>query len=169
MTRKFEHLLKSQIMKTVLFICTGNIFRSMTAEHAFRAQIGDAPYCAKSAGLTANPQEMYAPVRARIMARGVDPSAHQQQKLTLDMLNRADLSVAMGLDHCDSIRETFDREVPLFNRVALGKDEPIKDIWEIVPNWGSDEEGRRTYALYVVDTIWNTMPDFIGNMDDFMT
>ncbi len=155
-------------MKTILFICTGNIFRSMTAEHAFCAQIGNAPYCAESAGLTADPQQMYPPVRDRIITLGIDPSAHQQHKLSLDMLNKADLSIAMGLDHCDYIRENFNREVLLFNRVALGKDEPIKDIWEIVPNWNTNEDSRRTYALYVVDTIWNTMPDFIHNMDRFI-
>lgn len=156
-------------MKTILFICTGNIFRSMTAEHAFRFQIGNASYQSKSAGLTATPQQMYPPVKERVTTLGIDPSAHQQRKLTLDMLNTVDLPIAMGLDHCDYIRQTFNREVLLFNRVALGKDEPIKDIWEIVPDWETNEDGRRTYALYVVDTIWNTMPNFIGNMDNFIT
>jgi len=156
-------------MKTILFICTGNIFRSMTAEHAFRAQIGGAPYCAESAGLTADPQQMYPPVRDHIISLGIDPSTHQQRKLTIEMLNAVDLPIAMGLDHCDFIREHFDREVILFNRVALGKDEPIKDTWEIVPNWNANEDARRTYSLYVVDTIWNTMPDFIRNMDNFIS
>lgn len=155
-------------MKTILFICTGNIFRSMTAEHAFRAKIGDEPYRSESAGLTANPLQMYPPVRDRIITLGIDPSAHQQRKLTLDLLDSADLPIAMGLDHCDHIREHFNREVLLFNRIALGKDEPIKDIWEIVPDWKTNEDARRTYALYVVDTIWNTMPQFIQNLNAFI-
>ena len=155
-------------MKTVLFVCTGNIFRSMTAEYAFRAQNKDGSVQSASAGIEANVQVMYPPVKERVMALGIDPSAHVQRKLTQAMLDEVDLPVAMGVDHQDFIREHFDCEVPLFNKVALGKDEPIKDIWEIVPNWDTDENGRRTYALYVVDTIWHTMPRFIANMDGFM-
>lgn len=155
-------------MKTILFICTGNIFRSMTAEYAFRAQNESGSVQSASAGIEANVQQMYPPVKDRVIELGMDPSAHLQRRLTLEMLDAVDLSVAMGVDHQDFIREQFGREVPLFNKVALGTDEPIKDIWEIVPNWDTDENGRRTYALYVVDTIWNTMPKFTANMNGFM-
>ena len=155
-------------MKTILFICTGNIFRSMTAEYAFRAQNKDETVESASAGIEANAQLMYPPVKARVIELGIDPSEHVQRKLTLEMLDAVDLPVAMGVDHQEFIRENFGLEVPLFNKVALAQDEPIKDIWEIVPNWDTDEDGRRTYALYVVDTIWNTMPKFIENMDGFM-
>ena len=155
-------------MKTVLFVCTGNIFRSMTAEYAFRAQNEDAGFESASAGIEANLQQMYPPVKERVITLGIDPSAHVQRKLTLEMLDSVDLPVAMGVDHQNFIRDVFDREVPLFNKVALGKDEPIKDIWEIVPNWDTNEDGRRTYALYVVNTIWESMPKFMANMDGFV-
>lgn len=155
-------------MKTILFICTGNIFRSMTAEYAFRVQNRDEGFASASAGIEANAQQMYPPVKARVIELGIDPSEHVQRKLTLEMLDGVDLPVAMGVDHQDFIRDVFDREVPLFNKVALGKDEPIKDIWEIVPHWDTDEDGRRTYALFVVDTIWESMPKFIANMDGFL-
>ena len=156
-------------MKTVLFICTGNIFRSMTAEHALRVQNENAAVRSASAGTEANVQLMYPPVQNRVIELGIDPSAHVQRRLTLEMLDTVDLPVAMGVDHQDFIREQFGRDVPLFNKVALGTDEPIKDIWEVVPNWSDNEDGRRTYALYVVDTIWETMPKFIANMDGFMS
>jgi len=155
-------------MQTVLFICTGNIFRSMTAEYAFRAQNKDVSVQSASAGIEANVQLMYPPVKDRVIELGIDPSAHVQRRLTLDMLDGVDLPVAMGVDHQDFIRAQFGREVPLFNKVALGVDKPIKDIWEVVPNWDDNEDGRRTYAVYVVETIWNTMPQFIGNMGGFM-
>lgn len=155
-------------MKTVLFICTGNIFRSMTAEYAFRAQNENGVVQSASAGIEANAQLMYPPVKNRVIELGIDPSGHVQRKLTAKMLADVDLPVAMGLDHQEFIRETFGVDVVLFNKVALGKDEPIKDIWEIVPNWDRDEDGRRKYALYVVDMIWNTMPKFMANMDEYM-
>ena len=155
-------------MKTVLFICTGNIFRSMTAEYAFRAQNKHASGQSASAGIEAKMQQMYPPVKTRIIELGIDPSAHVQRKLTSQLLEAADLPVAMGVDHQAFIREQFDREVPLFNKVALGTDEPIKDIWEIVPDWNNNEGSRSKYAVYVVETIWDTMPKFIANMDGFI-
>ncbi len=155
-------------MKTVLFICTGNIFRSMTAEYAFRAQINNLPFRSESAGIEAKQQVMYPPVKNRLIELGIDPSAHIQRKLTQDMLNQVVLPVAMGIDHQTFIRATFNRDVPLFNRIALGTDDPIKDTWEAVPDWNSDENARQTYAVYVVDTIWQVMPGFIQNMENFM-
>lgn len=155
-------------MKTVLFICTGNIFRSMTAEHAFRAQINSLPFRSESAGTGANPQIMYPPVKNRLIELGIDPSAHVQRKLTQDMLDQVALPIAMGTDHQTFIRETFNRDVPLFNRVALGTDDPIKDIWEVIPDWNTDENARQTYAVYIVDTIWKSMPGFIKNMENFI-
>lgn len=155
-------------IQTVLFVCTGNIFRSMTAEHAFRAQIGQAPFQAASAGTEGKIQPMFPPVRTRLIELGIDPLAHVQRKLTGEMLDDADLTVAMGEDHRDFIREHFGRDVPLFNRIALGKDEPVLDIGEVVQTWGSKENWQEQYAVYVVDAIWRTMPGFIGNMGRFM-
>ena len=155
-------------MKTVLFICTGNIFRSMTAEYAFRTQVGAAPFGVASAGVEATVQEMYWPVKDRLIALGIDPSGHVQRRLTQEMLDAADLPVAMGEDHQVFIREHFGQDVVLFNRVALGTDEPIPDIWEAVPDWRTSESGRRDYALYVVDTIWKSMPEFIRNLPGFL-
>jgi protein-tyrosine phosphatase len=156
-------------MKTVLFVCTGNVFRSMTAEYAFRAQVGDTPFRAESAGVGATVQEMYGPVKDRLVEMGIDPSGHVQRKLTREMLDAVDLPVAMGVDHQVFIREHFERDVVLFNRVALDTDEPIPDIWEVVPDWENNEAGRRTYAVQVVDTIWKAMPGFIRNLAEYMT
>ena len=155
-------------IQTVLFVCTGNIFRSMTAEHAFRAQIGQAPFWAASAGTEGKFQPMFPPVRARLVALGIDPSAHVQRKLTQEMLDGADLAVAMGEDHQAFIREHFGCDVPLFNRVALGKDEPVLDIGEVAQTWRLQENWQEQYAVHVVDAIWRTMPGFIENMGRFI-
>ncbi len=100
----------------------------MTAEYALKAALGpDTPHTVGSAGIQAEPQEMYEPVRQRLIELGVDPSGHEQTRLTAEILEGADLAVAMGLNHQDFVRETFGREIPLFKRVCFGRDEPVLD------------------------------------------
>ena len=85
-------------MSTVLFICTGNIFRSMTAEYALKAALeSDTPHLVRSAGIEADPFPMYELVRERLIELGADLSDHQQTKLTDEILDEADLAVAMVL------------------------------------------------------------------------
>ena len=122
-------------MRSILFICTGNIFRSMIAEHSLRAQIAPSEgVIVSSSGTGARPMEMYEGVRARLIERGIEPSDHAQRKLTQELLDGADLPVAMSLDHQAYAREQFGREIPLFNRVCFGRDEPVLDRGESLTN-----------------------------------
>ena len=155
-------------MKSVLFICTGNIFRSMIAEHAFRAQVDPTiEWVSCSAGTGALPMKMYEAVRLRLVDRGIDPTGHEQRKLVKDMLEWADLPVAMSLDHQAYVRESFGREIPLFNRVCYGRDEPVLDLGESLTNWKEDPEAADAYVRKMVDTIWDGIPNFLANIDDY--
>ena len=155
-------------MRSVLFICTGNIFRSMIAEHALRVQIvPDEGVVVSSSGTGAQPMEMYEGVRARLIERGIDPSDHVQRKLTQELLDDADLPVAMSLDHQIHVREQFGLEIPLFNRVCFGRDEPVLDLGERLPNWREEPDAAEAYVLQMVDTIWDAIPGFKAHMDDY--
>ena len=155
-------------MKTVLFICTGNIFRSMIAEHALKAQMcSDDEFVAASAGTRANSMVMYEAVRERLVALGIDPTGHAQRQLTQELLDDASLPVAMSLDHQAFVRDQFDQEIPLFNRVCFGRDEPVLDLGESLTDWKDDPAAADAYVLQMVDTIWEAMPDFRENMAGF--
>ena len=151
-------------MNRVLFICNGNIFRSMTAEYALRAQLPeDSDVEVVSAGVTAKPQEVLPLVRARLIEHGVDPSAHRQRKLTGEILNEADLAVAINLDHQAHVRETYGREIPLFNRICFGRDEGLLDIGEFFENWREVPDEVDEYVVKMVDTIWDAIPALVVN------
>lgn len=160
---------KSQRKKTILFICTGNIFRSMSAEYALKAALGNNPrYAVGSAGIEAIPQAMVPEVVERLARHGIDPSGHRQRLLTGELLELADLPVAMGLDHRDYVQRRFGREVVLFNQVCFGREEPVLDTWEAVPDWERDRQARQDYIAWVVDYLCSAMPEFIANMEEFM-
>ena len=156
-------------MKSILFVCTGNIFRSMTAEYVLKAALGaKSAYTVSSAGTEAKPQEMVHYVRARLHQRGLDPAKHQQRRVTAEMLNEADLVVAMGLDHRAYLKDQFDREAWLFNQVCFGKEEPVLDIWEALPNLPPDPAAQAIYGISVVDYICDSMPYFSQNIERYL-
>jgi len=48
-------------LQSVLFVCTANIFRSVTAEYALKNRLGANRSCVvSSAGIDAKPQSMHA-------------------------------------------------------------------------------------------------------------
>ena len=156
-------------MKSILFVCTGNIFRSMSAEYALKALlVAETGYRVGSAGTHAEPQAMAPFVLARLQALGLDPSSHRQRKVEAALLAEVDLVVAMGLDHRDYLRTHFNRETWLFNQICFGKEEPVLDSWEAVPNWQTDKEALQSYAVSVVDYIHQAMPHFVKNMGNYL-
>lgn len=154
--------------RSVLFICTGNVFRSVTAEYALRTRMGpDMRLLVGSAGIEAKPQSLHPMIIEYLRAKGADPSAHVQRKLTRELLESVDLAVAMGFDHRDFIREQFGRDVPLFNQVCFEKEEPVLDVHEAMPDWQSNMDAARAYVQSVVDHIWNATPALLARLPSY--
>jgi protein-tyrosine phosphatase len=152
-------------MRSVLFICTGNIFRSVAAEYALKAQVGPAAQgLIGSAGIEALPQPLDPLICDRLRQKGADPSGHVQRKLTRQLLERVEVPVAMGLDHRDFIRRHFGRDVLLFNELCCGTDEPVLDVHEAIPDWHRNPAAARAYVLSVIEFIWNAMPALLARL-----
>src|SRR5665213_1895792 len=96
-------------MKTILFVCTGNICRSPMAEGLFRhATQGRADCRVMSAGVGAmegQPPSAHA-VRA-LKELGVDISHQRSRMLTPDLVEQADYIFGMTHSHVDSITLLF--------------------------------------------------------------
>src|SRR4029434_2807917 len=108
-------------MPSILFVCTGNIFRSMTAEYALKARLDSrSPIRVSSAGTVAIPQQMPPDVRAYLAQRGID------------------LCTASSTDHTPFLFDTFQYRAPLFNEICHERSEPLLDVWEAVPTWETD-------------------------------
>lgn len=160
---------RSSITPSVLFICTGNIFRSMVAEYALRAHLsGQDQYHVQSAGTEARPQSIHPVVRALLIHKGIDPAGHIQQKLSEELVERVTLVIAMGDDHRAHMFQRFGRQVPLYNQVSLGTENPILDLHEAIPNWECELEKARKYVESVVDHIWNSTPRLIARLPQFL-
>jgi RpiB/LacA/LacB family sugar-phosphate isomerase len=92
-------------MKTILFVCTGNICRSPMAEGLFRHAVeGRGDFRVLSAGVGAidgQPPSAHA-VRA-MRDIGIDISKQRSRMLTAELVNQADLILGMTHNHVDSI------------------------------------------------------------------
>ena len=162
--RKDENRLSGRL-ESVLFVCTGNIFRSVTAEYALKIRLGTNTSCVvSSAGIDAKPQSIHDWVQSRLRAKGADSTTHVPRQLTKELVEAADLVIAMGRDHQLFVREQFELDVPLFNQVCLGHDQPILDLHEAVPDWETDHERARAYVCLVIDAIWATAPALLPRL-----
>jgi protein-tyrosine phosphatase len=156
-------------MPSILFVCTGNIFRSMTAEYALKARLDPrSPIRVSSAGTMAIPQAVHPDVRAYIVQRGIDPSLHQQRKVSAELLRASDLVIAMSLDHQAFLVDTFQYRAPLFNDICHGRSEPLLDIWEAIPTWETDLDAARKYAFQVMEYIWASIPCLLQNLGTYL-
>lgn len=152
-------------LPSILFVCSGNVFRSLVAEYALKAQVSpDAPGRIGSAGIEALPQTVHPLIQSRLREKGADPSRHVQRKLTAVLLEEAEVVIAMGLNHRDFIRQAFGRDALLFNQICFGRDEGVLDVCEAVPNWRQDPVAARDHIVSVIDHIWSAMPVFLARL-----
>jgi protein-tyrosine phosphatase len=154
---------------SVLFVCTGNIFRSVVAEYAVRTQLGSQlQYRVESAGIEAKPQTIHPVIRAGLLQKGADPSAHVQRTLTKELVERIDLIIAMGQDHREFIQWHFGRTVPLFNEVSFGTKTSILDLHEALPDWAHDLKRARDSVETIIDHIWAAAPALVARLPQFL-
>jgi protein-tyrosine-phosphatase len=137
----------------------------VTAEYALKARLGAGTSCVvRSAGIDARPQSVHAWVHTRLREKGADPTTHFQRQLTKELVEASDLVIAMGRDHQVFVQEHFRRDVPLFNQICLGHDQPILDLHEVMPDWETDPERARAYVWSVIDVIWATAPALLSRL-----
>src|SRR5690349_5886406 len=150
----------------VLFVCTGNIFRSLTADFALRALLAHrADIQVSSAGTDDFPHEVRPRVRNYLLSKGLDVSAHRRRTLTQGLVDESDLVVAMSTDHQDLIRNRFARQVPVFLEACGEPAAWLPDIEDVVPDWETNKVAVEAHVRATIDRIFMLAPRMAGNID----
>lgn len=122
-------------MHTILFVCTGNRYRSPIAAEVFRKQLvqdgRDTQWIVTSAG-TWTSSGRPPPPEAADLARshGVTIDGHRTRLLTVNMLAESDLVIVMEEGHKESIQAEFPfarEKVYLLSQVMEGITYDIPD------------------------------------------
>lgn len=118
--------------KSILFVCTGNIFRSLSAQKIFEQYLkeqGISGWKVGSAGIVANPQTMHSKVGEVLTTLGISDLSHTQRKVTKEILDSYDAIVCMAQDHLDFLQKEFGHKgAMLFNSLANGEETSILDV-----------------------------------------
>jgi protein-tyrosine phosphatase len=122
-------------MPTILFVCTGNQYRSPIAAEVFRDQLvqdgHDKEWIVNSAGTWTTPgQDSPLAAIELACAHGVTIEGHKTRALTANMLAESDLVIVMEESHRESIKAEFPfarEKVYLLSQVVEGFTYDIPD------------------------------------------
>ncbi|MFH1916980.1 MAG: hypothetical protein ABIJ21_06995 [Nanoarchaeota archaeon] len=155
----------------ILFVCTGNVFRSVSAELLCRGYLekqGMAGIQVSSAGTSAMPQPFLPVVLHTLSKYGIHVHGHKQTRLTEDHFKSFDVVVAMAESHVRFIKEHFSRDVPLFNEIVYGTKTSVQDVNEAIPDWMLHPIKCYEHVEKTIAHLHDAMPVFMENVGKFM-
>jgi protein-tyrosine phosphatase len=159
----------SEVNRRALFVCTGNIFRSLTADVALRSLLASRQDIhISSAGTDDHPHVVGPYTRSYLLAKGFDVSGHRRRTLTREILDASHLVVAMSTDHQAAIRQRFGREVPLFLEVCGEAAEWLPDIEDVIPDYHTNRPAVEAHVRKTIDRIVELAPRMAVNIDALM-
>ena len=147
------------MIKTILFVCTGNTCRSAMAEGIFKKMLKEkTKYNSKfniiSAGISTLPGISPAPGAIKVMSeQGIDISRHIATQVQEDLVRKADLILVMSNTHKNYLKTKFaftqDKIYLLKEYAQIGKFKSIRktdENYEVVDPLGRPIEFYRIIA-----------------------
>lgn len=153
-------------MKSILFVCTGNVFRSLTAEYALKQQLGaESRFRVSSAGTRdASDISVRKDVAEYLSTKGLDVSQHQRTLVTADLLSRNDLVVAMNTDHQTTLLEHHGVQVPLYMEACGLGAVPLLDVDDVFPREDWHTPAALDHIRQIIDQIIAAAPKLLLNL-----
>ena len=153
-------------MHRVLFVCTGNIFRSLTAEYALRQVLAArSDITVASAGTEDFPHVVNPYVRDYLLTRGFDVTRHCRRTLTAQILQEPGPVIAMSTEHRSVLAERFNlRDVPLFTEACGIAGEPLPDVDEVVRDHKTNPVAVDAHIRMIIDRIIELTPQLADRL-----
>ena len=114
-----------------LFVCTQNVFRSMSAHYLADKHIKDnnlINFEIDSCGTIAYDWESpYQHTIKLLISKGVDPRNHKNKKIDKKLVEESHYIICMTNEHKNYIVKNFKVTPYLFNELAIGKSTDLED------------------------------------------
>lgn len=157
-------------MKKVLFVCTGNIFRSLTAQKIFELFLKDRNikgWEVTSAGTHARKAEIRPELVSALREAGVKSIQHKQRKVNKKMLDRADAVICMAEEHINFLEKEFGfKGAKLFNEIANEDSSSVKDIDTKIYRDNAYNEKLKNEIKKTVGHINSSIPGLFSSLSD---
>ena len=158
-------------MIKILFVCTGNVFRSMIAEKCLNNYLiknNIKEFEVDSAGIDPIPQKPQKATIERLSFYNIKIN-HKYKKINQNLVDNNDIIIAMNINHQKYIKEKFGFDAPLFNELISNNKEGILDFEEYDPNIIdlNDKKKKKEiqkYAYFLVDYVYNSIPKLMANI-----
>lgn len=153
----------------VLFVCTGNICRSPTAEWFLKkrlSQSGPADVSVESVGTLGSS----APVPQRLLDEGaevgLDLSDHVSRPMDVDTILRADLVIGMAREHVRDVvladPPSLSKTFTLRELVRLGRQAGPRKPGQMLAEWLGEAGAGRRHADLIGESPRDDIPDPMG-------
>ena len=157
-------------MKTkILFVCSGNVFRSMSCEYSLKKYCKDnniKDIEASSAGISVSCKEISRHVKDEFKNLEIDVSNHKPRKVSKEILDENDLIVCMNFNHQEFLKKEFNIDSYLFYEICFNSKEPVLDNCEVYDNYhGFLSE---MYDRQMVRNVYRDMFFFLRNYKKFI-
>ncbi|MFC4559264.1 hypothetical protein ACFO3D_13780 [Virgibacillus kekensis] len=147
----------------LLFLCTDNFTRSVTAELCAKHYISKNNMDnmeVDSAGFRAESDlSIYSDIHFdRMKELGVDTSSYKRTAFKEEYIPQYDFLIGMGKEHKDYILSTYGRKIHTFNEIYENRDTSI-----VIPP--PDQDGKYLNEIKnMVDYIYDAIPVLITNL-----
>lgn len=121
-----------------------------------------------SAGTEDYPHVVRPEISEYLLQNGLDVRGHRRRTLTAEMLDAAQLPVAMSLDHRDFIRARFGRQVPVFLECCGGAAEALLDLHEAVADYRTNSAASTAYIRQTIDRIIELAQRLAARIDELI-
>lgn len=152
--------------KKILFVCTQNVFRSMSAHYLttkYLEKNNISHYEVDSCGTKAYPWEVPYEFTAELFEKkGIDVRSHKNKKIDENLVKTSQIIICMTKEHKDHIVQNFNITPYLFNEIAIGKHSDLNDDDEIDFDCTLHEFIEKT-IVYIEKNI----PKLVKNLDKY--
>ena len=147
----------------VLFVCTGNTFRSASAEYILKDYLKkehDTSITVSSAGTKGNPAGLFDETILELHKFNIDITAHTWRKLTFDIVDDADVIICMAKHHQMILKKQFGTDSFLYNELACATHDDVQD--EAEAGILESDACFVSYVDGVIQYFYDTMPRVYG-------
>ena len=154
-------------MYKILFICTDNVGRSLTAKYLFEDWLrknGRDDISVSSAGINATSDISAFSMDhiGKLEDMGIEVVGYTRTQVTYEIIAEHDLTMAMDMDEQLWVREKFNIEIPLYNEIYKNEKTPVLIT---VPGMTETISER---LLKMVDYIAESIPELAERIDAMM-